>query len=56
MEDKILEDMKELTGALSIVTDYAMCMKIVTKYSPSSAPNLLNIMKTINRIKKEYEI
>ena len=56
MEDKILEDIKELTNALNIVTDYAMCMKIVTKYNPNSAPNLLNIMRTINRIKKEYEI
>ncbi|MGH4125137.1 MAG: hypothetical protein ACREV6_19650 [Clostridium sp.] len=56
MQNKSLEDIKELIKTLSIVTDYAMCMKVATRYSPSSAPNLLNIMRIINRIKKEYEI
>jgi len=57
MEDnKSLEDIKELVDALNIITDYTLSMKMVTKYNPSGSPNLLNIQRIVNRIKKEYKI
>ena len=56
MEDKLLKDIKELTEALRVVTDYTLCMQAVTKYKPNGSPNLLNIMRMVNNIKKEYEI
>ncbi|WP_153882477.1 hypothetical protein [Clostridium estertheticum] len=53
---KLLADIKEIAEALNITADYALNMQVVTKYKPSSAPNMINVMRLINRIKKEYKI
>jgi len=52
----MLADIKEITEALNITADYALSMQTVTKYKPSSAPNILNVMRLLNRIKKDYKI